>query len=572
MAVLGLALLAGHPPLVIYLLVCLGTLWIYHTGTADDLIHAGWYAGRLLVITLVGGAILGAALVIPAAELTSLSNRSGADLSFANEFALQPAQYTMLALPYFFGNPKIGPYYYWGPLYFEEYTAYAGLLPLLAIPLVFRWRRKGHWYFTGLIALGLVLSVGVDGALLPVLVRWIPGFSEFRVPARALLLVMIGMAGLTALLITALQTSSADERREMLRPALRLWLPLAILIAFVGAVFFSGWYGSASHVEPMPLRAFADSGSLAAAGVILLGVWLALWLWTQDEPRISRWALLATCTLIVLDGWHVAFPIITVSPIVEDPLWAGARINVPTGSDARVVGPGGLLENLASVTGHLNVSGYDPLWIATYRKLHDSADFNDPTTPVNTLLGVKYLLALKPFDKPNWKLIGINEGRFYYQRTDPFPRAWIAQRISVEPNDDAVRQRIVSGKENLQQTIILDHPVDCPLSAGGTATITEYRPNDVAIKTSGGGGILTLSDQFYPGWYATIDGQPAEIVRSDSVFRSVCLPAGDHVVRFEYRPLSLAVGLVLSAVGWLALLVVSLVLFLRRPKATQGMQ
>ncbi len=69
--------------------------------------------------------------------------------------------------------------------------------------------------------------------------------------------------------------------------------------------------------------------------------------------------------------------------------------------------------------------------------------------------------------------------------------------------------------------------------------------------------MLTLSDQYYPGWQATIDGQPTEIVRADTVFRAVCVPAGDHTVRFEYEPTSLYAGVAVSGFGWLSLLVAS---------------
>ena len=172
-----------------------------------------------LVIIGIGGAILGAALLLPAAELSQRATRESGDLDFANTHALPPAQFlSALALPDLFGNPKTPPSYYWGADFYEEFTAYAGLLPLLAIPLAIRLRRRETAFFLGLIALGLVLSLGVGGALMPLLVRWVPGYGLFRVPARALLLVVIGMAGLTALLISALQTSSPDERRALLQP------------------------------------------------------------------------------------------------------------------------------------------------------------------------------------------------------------------------------------------------------------------------------------------------------------------------------------------------------------------
>jgi len=561
-ALTGIAILAGHPPLLLYGGICLVTLWVNDVARHDDLIRAVWDASRLLVVIVFGGAFLGAALVLPAAELTQVSARLDSDLTFANSFALPPAQFISLALPGFFGNPKVGPYYYYGADFFEEFTAYAGLLPLLAIPLIFRWRRNEGWYFLGLVALGVVMSVGLDGALMPILWRWVPGFTSFRTPGRALYFVMIGMAGATALLVTALQASTVEERREALRPAVRLWLPITGAILFVAAVFFAGWYVSASHVEPMPLRAFTASGSLAASGMVLLGVWFVLWLWSDSHPRAPHWALLLTCILVTLDAWHVGFPIITVSQLHEDPIWAGARINVPTGPDARVVAPGGF-ENLASVTGHLNVAGYDPLPVEAYRRLTAMSDPGDPTTPVNTLLGVKYFMTTKPYDKPNFKLIGIYpNSNIYYRREDAFPRAWIASKVTVESNDDAVREHIASGKEDLAANAYLDRAVDCP-SAGGSATITDYRANSVEIETGGGGGIMTLSDQYYPGWVATVDGKQTDIIRADTVFRSVCVPPGDHSVRFEYRPMSFFIGVALTAIGWLGWLVAALILRFR---------
>src|SRR5579864_4098948 len=175
MAVIGLSLLAGYPPMVLYGGIVLVALWVFQVAQAEpdwlSLWRAAWYAGWRLTALVVGGLILGAALVLPAAELTSLSERSDTVLSFANSYALPPAQFISLALPDFFGNPKVPPYYYWGPNFYEEFTAYAGLLPLLAvllaIPVVLRQRGHISWYFLGLIALGMLMSVGLSGAVMP---------------------------------------------------------------------------------------------------------------------------------------------------------------------------------------------------------------------------------------------------------------------------------------------------------------------------------------------------------------------------------------------------------------------
>ncbi len=160
MAATGAALLAGYPPLVLYAGLCLVTLWVYHIVSAASpsmklplslapsprkegggmewgiesaestaasvaliyppdtpdiraLIRAGWYAGRLLTLIVIGGLVLGAALILPAAELTRVSQRSETGLAFANTYALPPAQYLDLALPFLFGSPRGTPFYCW---------------------------------------------------------------------------------------------------------------------------------------------------------------------------------------------------------------------------------------------------------------------------------------------------------------------------------------------------------------------------------------------------------------------------------------------------------------------------
>ncbi|MEZ4668647.1 MAG: YfhO family protein [Anaerolineae bacterium] len=559
-AVIGLSLLAGHPPLSFYMALCLLALLGYHTVMAEDSLKALWQGAQLLVFMGIIGLILGAALLLPVLEFTRLSVRESTDLNFINSFALPPAQFLGLALPGLFGNPTQSPVHYWGADFYEEFAAYAGLLPLLALPLAFRNFRRQHAYFVGLVAFGLVMSIGLEGALLPVLVRWLPGFSFFRSPGRALFFVVLGLSGLSSLLITHLQQSAPESRRALLQPVLKWWLPASIGLAFAGSVFFSGWYASASHVEPMPTRAFVVAGALALSGVVLCGLWAALWLWTRGENTSLRWALPVLLTVLTLDAWRVPLQLITTIPGWRDALWQGAVVNVPTGADARVIEiPNDSPYNGSFASGHLHVLGYDPLMLATFDKLQNISDPHDPVGTANTLMGVKYALAKKPYDRPNFELIGIADGGIYYRRTDPFPRAWIANNVIVEPNDDAVRQLIAQDVESLRFTAIIDHPVDCSYAGRATSQITGYHANIVTVETTGAGGVLVLSDQYYPGWEAQVDGQSTEIVRAFTAFRAVCAPPGDHTITFAYRPLSLLIGAALSGLGWLLMGIVGVV-------------
>jgi uncharacterized membrane protein YfhO len=79
------------------------------------------------------------------------------------------------------------------------------------------------------------------------------------------------------------------------------------------------------------------------------------------------------------------------------------------------------------------------------------------------------------------------------------------------------------------------------------------------------GGWLVLTDAWYPGWRATIDGAPVEVARADVLFRAVPVPAGRHRVEFAFAPLSLWMGVGINLMT-LALCVAAIIALSRPPK------
>ena len=77
-------------------------------------------------------------------------------------------------------------------------------------------------------------------------------------------------------------------------------------------------------------------------------------------------------------------------------------------------------------------------------------------------------------------------------------------------------------------------------------------------------GVLVLADMWYPGWTATVDGNPAEVVAVDGIFRGVEVGQGAREVVFRYYPASFRFGLYISA-GTLLLLLALSVAYRRRP-------
>lgn len=88
------------------------------------------------------------------------------------------------------------------------------------------------------------------------------------------------------------------------------------------------------------------------------------------------------------------------------------------------------------------------------------------------------------------------------------------------------------------------------------AKITSYQPERVEVAVSlDSPGWLVLSDTVYPGWQVTVNGQPADIIPANLLFRAVELPAGEHQVVFTFQPRSFQIGAGVSGVALLGLVV-----------------
>jgi hypothetical protein len=153
------------------------------------------------------------------------------------------------------------------------------------------------------------------------------------------------------------------------------------------------------------------------------------------------------------------------------------------------------------------------------------------------------------------------------------PRARVVPRAEVESDDERALARMRDPNFDAAGTVLLsEKPADAaadaagePAGAGGPVRFLLDEPDSVQVEVAGsGGGYLVLADTFFPGWRALVDGVERPIVRANLAFRAVPLRAGDAVVSFEYRPLSVRVGLAVSLASVLALAL------LARPRSSRG--
>ena len=212
---------------------------------------------------------------------------------------------------------------------------------------------------------------------------------------------------------------------------------------------------------------------------------------------------------------------------------------------------------------------YNPLELAPYQAYRWAV--GERGGPLYNLMGVKYVLVGK--DKPpgDERLVPVytaNPEIDVYLNTAALPRALLVYRSQVVDDHTAAWQAIHAPEFDPAQTVVLEQgqPLVADPGAGVRhIAFVRYGLNEVelAVRTPVS-GYLVLSDVYYPGWRATVDGVPAEIQRADYVFRAVLLPPGEHTVRMEFISWPWRVGLATSFVTWAGLVAWAGVVFKRR--------
>jgi hypothetical protein len=186
-----------------------------------------------------------------------------------------------------------------------------------------------------------------------------------------------------------------------------------------------------------------------------------------------------------------------------------------------------------------------------------------------SLFGVKYVLEAKKgelkdkltkevrFPPSEFILMWEDTSWRIWKYTGALPRAVFATTYLVRKDAQQIVDTLYDPSVNLATTVVLEQePKMVPFSNTGTspstasATITSYGLNTVTIFTSSpADGLVVLSDTYYPGWNAAVDGKPANVYRADFTIRAVAVPKGTHTVIFTYKPVTFTAGIVLTLIG-----------------------
>jgi hypothetical protein len=517
---LGLSFLAGHPQTSLFFIY----LSIAYLGWRCIVQHRSWIVFVIgsALFGLIGGG-LAAVQLIPGWEYTQLTARSTLNFdALGNGFPFQDA--LQIIFPGFISL--------WSPLY----VGIAGLA--LAIYAV--WRRiEGAIFWAGAALVALFLSFGHGTILYDVVYNLVPGFTLFREQERSAYIVAIVMSILAGLGTAALLHPA---ERSPHRFKLVVWT-IAALAAILSAGLFVNWL----------IMPGADSKRLGLVMFTLLIAVLSALILTDDVIHWTpRWRALAIIGVIIFDlfSFGRSNPNVEAKPV-------STRLNPSPLVQTMLADKDGIYRvdsvgaNFGTLYGLMDIQGISPLRLVTVERLlklppqrvWETFAVRYVPTP-NTELPIASNIVAKQDDSPHDP---INLHRI----NDPRPFARLVYHTWIEPNDDAALGVLAEPSYDARGSVLL--PADPGIALPDIAPtdsdveVTAFKPEFVVLHTtSSASAILSISQVYYPGWTATLDGQPTTILRADTALMALGVPGGNHTIQLVYRPLSYIIGAAIS--------------------------
>jgi len=458
-----------------------------------------------------------------------------------------------------------------------EGAAYAGMLTLLLAPLGILHRNRRDAVFLAVLLACVVQVVYGFGPVYWLSTRTpvLRGIPNWR---------LLAVADLCLALLAAMGLSALEARAGSLRLRQARWLLPGIAFAAsaigVGILLAHGRVGFVPHpfASLRTVRGPASSAGILLAAGALLAMTLA------GKLRPSRFAMLALafCAFDLTSASYRFIPFVRPSEIFPSTpmfrfLGARAGPHRVASVDATYGAGFELVYGLDSATGFNVIVHRTEKLLAV---LGFEADAPRLTSEgilaargrMLDLMNVKYLVATtwnrsaeRLASRPDrFRPVFSDVGVRVFENLSVLPRAFLVPTSGavVLTGDAAQLERVRAEDFDPARTVILSETPpspgtadvrekpDAPVVAGITSGSNAVQMSVAATETS----ILVLSQTWYPGWKALVDGRPRPLLRVDYGFTGTVVGTGLHSVQFVYEPASLRRGAALTGVALLVCL------------------
>lgn len=591
--ILSAQLFEGHIQISFYVCIAVGIYFIGRTLTLYLSREAG---GREISRVYLGGVLMVAVFLSLSAftlahwfEFKGQSERgTGMAYQEGTNWSFPPEEIATFVVPQFFGLSRANYYhpnkidvYYWGRMPFAQATDYLGILPWFLVIFALARNRNQYVKIFGFIAVFFfILAMGKHTPIYYLFYEY-AGFKFFRVPKMNLFLLSFAIAVIAG--FGAQWLAEGEKDRSLVK---KVFLGGAVLIFLLSAAYISGRLMPEFFVSEFGRHLSGSGFSYTRSPAALMqrfqnildGVLISALLMAVLMGGLFAVYRYKPHTKLVWAGMAVFF-LVDVSIInfqFMDTIYLKGSIYVDRNAAIRYFQENPGRYRILNATNHpstYNVhnkflmykiesaTGYEAVGMARYSEFQE---FLSLEGNLIDLLNVKYVIMGKN-DVPG--TLGDRVGKYdivldedvkVLRNNEVIPRAFPVHQAMVMKDKNQVLMWLNNPLFDPRKAVILENAVNLPLPSSprpeteSTVLISSYKNDEIRIDASmADNGFVVLSEKYYPGWKAYLDGLEIKIYQADYAFRAVYVPKGSHKLIVRYEPESYKKGLYISMVSLL---------------------
>lgn len=559
-----LSFFSGHFQISLYLLIFVILFLIFklfETRNINTFIY--------LFIFLLLGIMLSSIQLIPSIELYRNASRS---LIFQKINAIPFYHLATIISPDFYGNPVTRNNFLG---HYIEWNMFTGTITFFLAIFSITLKSKKVFFFISMALLSLTLSINTSILDL---------FIDLKIP-------VLSTSSLSRILclfsfsISVLAAYGLDKIRKDLETKklknISIWIISILVILSILWIYIFGKFINPEFI-------LISKRNLILPTVLSLGLIFSVLIGIKKE--LIRIGFLIIVLMVIFDmlrfstKWQpfeskdLAY---VETPIIKElkTLDKNYRIFTPFGEE------GSVYFNFQST------GGYDPLYIRRYGEF--SKSLNDgKLTDADRLgaylpkegkyfpksidyLGIRYVLQKKSdiekpwafqfndYPKNKFKLIYSDNDFQIFENLEALPKAYLVGEHVTETNSQRILNKIFDKNFDFKNNVVLEKDPKIKVGKGnmGQVNIIEYSPNKILLNSnSSSNAIIVISDNYYPGWIAKVNGKTTEIIRANYTFRGIPISAEKNKIEISYNPQSFKIGTIISL---FSLLIGGLILIIR---------
>ena len=491
------------------------------------------------------------------------------------------------AVPQYFGTQPGTS----GPVYVGAFVLFLFVLGLFIVKTPLKWALLAATILSILLSWGHNF-MGFTNFFLD----YVPMYAKFRTVASILVIAEFTIPLLAALALKRIvdEPTVLTKNMKFVYASLALTAGVALVMALMPSMMgpfvsdqerqmLSGIQGMTPDVQNMMLSSIATMRAAMVSAdawrsiiVIIIGV--AMLLLYKAQKIKPLYLIVGISALCLIDLWQVDKRYLNDEMFVpkserDTPQQATAtdmEILKDKALSYRVLNfaSGAFNENNTSYF-HKSIGGYHPAKLRRYQEMIDkyiAPEMQAAMQAIGSKGGVmsevdgRKLFPVLNMLNAKYFIVPL-QGNATTSIQNPYAQGngWFVDKLTYVADANAEYAEV--GKIDVSHEAVADKKFEAVLGqtaandSTASVVLTKYEPNNMTYTVnSAKGGVVVFSEVYYPGWSATIDGQPAELGRVNYILRALNVKAGKHEVVLEFHPSSISTTETIAYVALVALL------------------